>query len=202
MRRNHFSYLLLFMIFAFFYCSPSKIERTFSNEEKLIKEINYLLSDPSLANAEIGLYIESLSDNRTVFRQNEYKLFVPASNQKLYTTAAALENLGSDFHFKTEFYSHGKIENNILNGDLIVRGMGDPSISGRFKNDDVLAYFSDWADSLKSKGITKISGKLIGNDSYFSGSKLGYGWNWVTTDVADPYTVGTGMMSLSGIRHK
>ncbi|MCB0283705.1 MAG: D-alanyl-D-alanine carboxypeptidase/D-alanyl-D-alanine-endopeptidase [Calditrichaeota bacterium] len=165
-------------IFLFISCAPTKIEHSLTNREKFIQEVNYLVDDPELANAQVGLYIEALKDNETIYSHNEKKLFVPASNEKLYTTASALELLDSTYQFKTEFYQSGKINAGVLDGNLIVRGMGDPSISGRFRDSDILAFFKDWADSLKAHGINEIDGDLIGNESFFSGNKLGYGWNW------------------------
>ncbi len=157
---------------------PPRIQKSLTPAEKITSQIKYILDDPVLANAQIGVYIQSISDNSVLFKQNEYKLFVPASNQKLYTTASALELLGENFRYETRFISEGDVSDSTLLGNLIIRGQGDPSISGRFRQKDVLAYFNDWADSLKSKGIVKIDGSLIGDESYFKGNKLGWGWNW------------------------
>jgi D-alanyl-D-alanine carboxypeptidase/D-alanyl-D-alanine-endopeptidase (penicillin-binding protein 4) len=56
--------------------------------------------------------------------------------------------------------------------------MGDPSISGRYSDQDVLGFFSQWRDTLLILGIKEISGDIIGNESYFSNPRLGYGWWW------------------------
>lgn len=144
----------------------------------LEKEIACLLSDPNLQNATIGLYIESINDNKVIFRQNEHRLFTPASNMKLYTTAASLTKLGPKWKFTTPVYADGLISDSTLTGDLIIQGHGDPAISGRFYQNDPLAIFRSWADSLKLKGIRKIEGDLLADDSFFSGNRLGEGWQW------------------------
>ncbi len=168
--------ILALLVLSFISCIPHKLKREVSSTESLVSQIEYLVNDPILANAQIGLYIESIKDNRIIFQQNENKLFVPASNQKLFTTAAALDNLGREYRFRTEVYAFGEISDSTLNGDLVIRGMGDPSISGKFRDGDAIAIFREWADSLKAKGIAKISGDIIGNEGFFTDQKLGNGW--------------------------
>jgi len=163
--------------------------------DKLSDDISYLLDDPNLANAHIGLYIERVNDGRIIYKQNEYRLFVPASNQKLYTSACALDKLGPDFRFETAFYARGEVSNDTLYGDLIVRGKGDPTISGRFHDGDVLACFKQWADSLAAAGIRYVTGDLVGDESYFSGDALGFGWNW--DDEPYWYTAQIGALSFN-----
>ena len=145
---------------------------------RLREEINYLLNDPNLDNANIGIYIESLSDSKVIFNQNEHKLFVPASNMKLFTSAASLVRLGKQFRYQTIIGTDSALSDSILAGNLIIRGVGDPSISGKFYDGDILACFNNWADSLKNRGIIKITGNLIGDNSYFESDILAEGWNW------------------------
>jgi len=186
--------LLLFLIF-FFSCTPPNKKIEISPTENLIAQIKYLINDPVLFNAQIGIYVESIKDNKVIFRQNEQKLFVPASNQKIFTTAAALENLGSEYRFRTEFYAFGEISDSVLNGNLVIRGFGDPSISGKFRNGDALAFFREFADSLKNKGIAKITGDIIGNEGFFTDKKLGSGWNW--DDETHSYAAQIGALSFN-----
>ncbi|MEK4698185.1 D-alanyl-D-alanine carboxypeptidase/D-alanyl-D-alanine-endopeptidase [Solibacillus sp. FSL R7-0668] len=91
-------------------------------------------------------------------------LMRPASNMKIITGAVALEELGLDYRFQTELYCEGEIEDDILNGNLYVKGYGDPTI-----NEATLQHF---ADQLVQKGITAINGYLIGDDTYFTGDTL------------------------------
>lgn len=91
-------------------------------------------------------------------------LMRPASNMKIITGAAALEELGLDYRFQTELYCEGEIEDGILNGNLYVKGYGDPTI-----NEATLQHF---ADQLVQNGITTINGHLIGDDTYFTGDTL------------------------------
>ena len=109
---------------------------------------------------------------------NSEKLIVPASNQKLYTTAAVLDALGSDFTYTTHLYRTGEIVDSVLYGDIIIRGVGDPSISGIFYEDDRLFVFKKWAKQLRNEGIKEISGSLIANIGYFTWEKYPKGWDW------------------------
>jgi len=172
-----FSFGFFLLLFS---CNPQlqapNVKQT--QQEKLIKKINLLIDDPNLAAAHIGVYIEALKDRSLIYRHEAAKLFIPASNLKLYTTACALELLGPDYRFRTEFYIKGSVKDSVLIGDLIVRGMGDPSISGRYRDGDKQAYFKDWADSLRHYGINQIDGQIIADDGFFNDNVLADGWNW------------------------
>src|SRR5690606_5854218 len=92
------------------------------------------------------------------------RLMRPASNMKILTGAAAIVELGLDYRFKTEIYIDGNVEDHTLNGDIYVKGYGDPTI-----NEAALKRFSE---VLRECGILHVSGKLIGDDTYFSGDTL------------------------------
>ncbi len=156
----------------------SEVKVPTSNRKQLKSQISTLVNDPNLANGLVGIHIESLKDGSVLYSQNEHKIFMPASNMKLFTSAAGLVKLGPEFRYKTDFKYLGKMTDNTLNGDLIIKGAGDPTISGRFRDENLLAYFEDWADSLKKHGIDRIEGDLIGDISAFSGPPLGEGWGW------------------------
>jgi D-alanyl-D-alanine carboxypeptidase/D-alanyl-D-alanine-endopeptidase (penicillin-binding protein 4) len=156
----------------------SKVPESQSNTKNLQDKLAYFISDPNLFNAQVGLYVESVDNGEIIFTHNEYKLFISASNMKIFTTATALLRFGPGFTYKTNIYQSSTITDSVLKGDLIVRGSGDPSLASRYSNGDSRLLFRDWADSLLSKGIKKIEGNLIGDASYFQTDALGYGWQW------------------------
>lgn len=136
-------------------------------------------------------FIESLSNQEafwslTVLNEqgvkvedvNSHKLIIPASNQKLYTLAAVLDRLGSDFRYTTNIYGSGKLVGSTWQGDLIIKGSGDPTISGFLYNDDREFVFKSFLAQLKSKGISKIDGSLIADVSYFDNEVYPTGWDW------------------------
>lgn len=146
--------------------------------KELGKQIDDIFNDPNFNNANWGVVIQSLETGEFIYKRNEEKLFMPASNMKLFTTAAGLFLLTPEYQFKTHLYINGEIDGTVLYGDLIVRGTGDPAISGRFYNGDILKVFNDWADSLISFGIDEIYGNIIGDDNAFDNLLLGSGWAW------------------------
>lgn len=105
-------------------------------------------------------------------------LIVPASNQKLFTTAAVLNGLGSDYTFTTKMYAYGSIRDSVLIGDLIIEGSGDPSISGFFYNDDREYVFSSFAHQLRTSGINAIQGAVVADISRFDDQPFPKGWDW------------------------
>jgi D-alanyl-D-alanine carboxypeptidase/D-alanyl-D-alanine-endopeptidase (penicillin-binding protein 4) len=149
-----------------------------SYRSELIREIMPHLNDPVFQNAIWGVHVIDLNTGASLFSRNAQVSMVPASNTKLYTTAAALELLGTDFRYETRVWTNGSIQNGVLTGDLIVEGSGDPTISGRFNEDDRTKTFRDWAADLKSKGITRINGNIIGDDTIFDDVALGSSWSW------------------------
>ncbi len=186
----------LSLLLLFVQCSTFRfVSQREARYQTVRRQIEFLLSDPTLANAHIGIYIESLKDGRVVFQNNPFKLMVPASNLKLFTTSAALINLGPEFRFRTEIYASAAPGDSTLNGDLIVKGSGDPSISGRFYHGDGLFVFKSWADSLRHLGIKEITGDLIGDNRYFKEPSFGEGWSW--DDESYWYSAHTSALSFN-----
>lgn len=122
------------------------------------------------------MLVKSLKTGEIIYKRNADKLFIPASNMKLFTGAAALLLLGPDFVYDTNFYVNGDLEKGVLKGDLIIQGSGDPTISNRFYEGNKTKLFEDWADTLKAKGIWVIKGNIYGDDSSFDNVGLGKGW--------------------------
>ncbi len=122
-----------------------------------------------------GIYIQDLNSGRILYRRNEDKLLIPASNQKLITTATALDVLGSDYRYQTTLYLDGEIQDSVLRGDLLLEGAGDPTFgSARFGQKDPLRR---WADSLAAMGVTRIEGRIIGDDDIFDDFRYAPGWD-------------------------
>ncbi|HEX9740405.1 MAG TPA: D-alanyl-D-alanine carboxypeptidase/D-alanyl-D-alanine-endopeptidase, partial [Ignavibacteriaceae bacterium] len=141
-------------------------------------QMDDIFNDPNFSNAEWGVLIQSLETGEYFYKRNEDKLFRPASNLKLFTTAAGLILLGGEYRFSTSVFMNGTLDGSSLKGNLIVQGGGDPTISGRFYDGDIYKVFNDWADSLLAAGIDEINGNIIGDDNLFDDVGLGKGWAW------------------------
>ena len=132
------------------------------------------------------MQVRSSGRDETLYSLNQHTLLIPASTTKLVTLAAAADGLGWDFRFETLLLASGPINDGVLNGDLVVRGTGDPTIGGRGASapDDPDHLFADWATTLKAAGIHRIAGRVIGDDraigngAAWAGSRLGDGWTW------------------------
>ncbi len=142
---------------------------------ELIERIRERLDDERINNAHWGVLIESLDTGEVWYEQNGRRMFIPASNQKVPTTAAAFLSLGPDFTFTTHLCHTGEVNGNTLEGDLVVFGNGDPTLYERF-HDDSRDVFRQWAHLLKEMGIERITGDVIGDDNAWEDSHTGSGW--------------------------
>ncbi|WP_138429261.1 D-alanyl-D-alanine carboxypeptidase/D-alanyl-D-alanine endopeptidase [Fodinibius saliphilus] len=118
------------------------------------------------------------SSGQILEQYNKEKLVQPASNLKLLTSAAVLNELGPDYTFKTKVYGIGYQAGSTWEGDIIIRGTGDPSISGTFYNENRFHVFNKFFSAIDSMGIQKINGNLIGNTSFFDEQPYPKGWSW------------------------
>jgi D-alanyl-D-alanine carboxypeptidase/D-alanyl-D-alanine-endopeptidase (penicillin-binding protein 4) len=143
--------------------------------QQLRWSIDSLVNQPKFARASLGFLVVDPKTGDTLYSHNAGKLFIPASNQKLLTSSTALAQLGADYRFRTTFVTRGKITNGVLDGDLIVIGRGDPTISDRVKGNAML-FLQGVADSLVTRGIRRISGTLRAGGDAFADSIYGYGW--------------------------
>jgi D-alanyl-D-alanine carboxypeptidase/D-alanyl-D-alanine-endopeptidase (penicillin-binding protein 4) len=159
-------------------CTPSvTVREQISSIDRLRAELGAKFEDPNFFNANWGVIIQSLQTGEIIYQRNEQKSFMPASNMKLFTTSAALTSLTPDFRYTTTLIANGSIIGGILDGDLILKGSGDPTISGRYNGGKVTETFEQWADSAKAKGIWEIKGNLVGDDNCFDEDFYGDGWD-------------------------
>ncbi|MBS1810159.1 MAG: D-alanyl-D-alanine carboxypeptidase/D-alanyl-D-alanine-endopeptidase [Acidobacteria bacterium] len=161
-------------------------------QAELQSRLASLLDHPKFAPARWGVRIIT-SDGRVIFERDADKLFMPASNMKLYTTAATLDAFGPDHKFKTSVYAAANVSRNgTMKGNLILYGRGDPNLSARFDLTaegkpnpideylaaDKITAIEKLADQIQARGIKVIQGDLIGDESYFATDGLGAGWEW------------------------
>src|SRR3954469_15240986 len=153
----------------------------------LRRAIDSVVNAPEFANGHWGVLVVNTRGD-TLYSHNAGKLFMPASNQKILTSAVAFTQLGPDYRYRTSFVAHGAIEGGVLNGDLGVVGRGDPSVSDHMRG-DAMQPLRDIADSLAARGITRIRGRLLAEGNAFPEAVLGFGWSW--SDFEDDYSAPT-----------
>lgn len=150
-----------------------------SSVADLQSRISEITHRVGLSRAQIGVKISSLDTGRVIYEENAEKLYMPASNMKIYTVAAAIDRLGPDFRFVTSVYAPAKPDpTGRVTGDLIIYGRGDPSISAAFNNGDYWKGINDLAQKIADSGLKRVEGDLVGDESYFRGPQLGAGWEW------------------------
>lgn len=173
MKRNSF-----FIIFFFVCCIACAQDiNTFIAELK---------KEPELQNASVGLCVMDAQSGTVLCEHNSKLSLTPASTMKIITTASALQILGKDFKYETLIQHNGTFDkaSGVLNGDLIIKGSGDPSLNSEYfrKPEDSLFIVNKWAGILKEKGIRKITGQLILDVSCFEEDIPG---TWVWGDIGN-----------------
>jgi len=128
---------------------------------------------PGVERATWGIAVQSLTRNELLFDLNPRTLMVPASVAKLVSVATAVDTVGWDYRFTTTLRASGPVEGGILRGDLIIVGSGDPAIGGRGGDD-----FTTWVDALKTAGIHRIEGRVVGVDDSYEEPRPGFAWSW------------------------
>lgn len=150
--------------------------------------VDSLISQPKFRSAEFGVLIVDPVRGDTIFSHNAGKLLLPASNMKIVTSAVAMKELGPDYRYKTTFAVRGAIRDSVLDGDLIVIGRGDPSISDTLRG-SAMSVMYGFADSLAARGIRRITGALVSGGNAFPDSIYGESWGW--DDLGEYYGAGT-----------
>src|SRR5688500_16647099 len=125
-----------------------------------------------------GVLVVSLTRGDTLYKHNADQMLSPASTMKLFTTAVALERLGPDHRFSTDVLRAGEIApDGTLNGNLIIRGDGDPAFSSRWVPGGYDAPVRALARSVAARGIKRVRGHVFGDATAFNDSTIPEGWH-------------------------
>ena len=156
-------------------------------EPKAVRDrIERVLTQPDIARAFWGVEAVSLQTGKTLFTYNGDKLFTPASNTKLFTTAAALALIGPDYRFQTTVETNGTLDKyGRLTGDVVLIGRGDPNLSGRNlpytsgpqRRQPPMIVLQQLADQVSLKGVKYIDGDIVGDDTFFAFERYADGWS-------------------------
>jgi serine-type D-Ala-D-Ala carboxypeptidase/endopeptidase (penicillin-binding protein 4) len=153
--------------------------------DALRASIDSLVNAPQFRNAHWGVLIVDPAKGDTLYSHNAGKLFMPASNMKLLTSSTALTALGPDFRYRTAIVARGSVQSGVLDGDLLVFGRGDPTVSDHMRG-DAMRPLLDVADSLSARGVHRVTGRVIAAGNAFPGPVFGFGWSW--SDFEDDYS--------------
>ena len=150
--------------------------------------------DGRLDRAHWGVAVYDLGAARWVTLYNADRWFVPASNLKLVVSATALERLGPDYAFRTSLYGTAEIDDGELEGDLVLYGRGDPNLSGRHAP-GMLSIFEGLADSLVARGLERVRGDLVADESFFDDDRTR--GDWVAYDLLWWYAAPVGALGFN-----
>ncbi len=157
------------------------------------KVFTEFLQHKTLKNASIGFYAYNLTDNKAIINHNGDLALIPASSLKLITTATALEILGENHRFTTTISYSGKIENGVLNGDIIINGGGDPSLGSHRYRSYYGDFMNNWAAEIKKLSIDSINGKIIADASIFDNEVPP---TWIWQDLGNYFGAGANGLSI------
>lgn len=173
----------LLVLFSFSGQSPAP--------SSLQRELNRFAADPALKNASWGFTVIDVETGRTIVSHNEHQSLVPASTQKVLTTASALMMLGANFRYQTTIGYSGQIDaNGILQGDLVIKGSGDPAFGSGAMHDtlNLSRVFTGWLQAIRNAGIRQISGRVLADESVFDQELIPRKWLW--EDMGNYYGAG------------
>ncbi len=140
----------------------------------LQRDLTALLDRPGLQRATWGIAVESLRTGERLFAHNPGALLVPGSVMKVVTAAAVGAAVGWDHVLTTTVTVAGTIDAGTLTGDLLLHGGGDPATLGDGGTDLVSAI----RDALAARGVSRITGRVIGDDNAVEEPRPGLAWSW------------------------
>ncbi|HVF31126.1 MAG TPA: D-alanyl-D-alanine carboxypeptidase/D-alanyl-D-alanine-endopeptidase [Pyrinomonadaceae bacterium] len=152
------------------------------------------LARPELRRGQVGVKIVSMNTGKVIFDQNSEKYFMPASNMKNFTVAAALEKLTPDYKFVTSVFAPSMPDSNGVVRSLRIYGRGDVSISTAFfplddsdkdpvtgKVDETKVYYKGidrLVEKIAAAGVKRIEGELVADETFFTGNPVPGSWEW------------------------
>lgn len=134
----------------------------------LAQQLAAALHSTKIKSAETGAVVYDLQTGQVVFALHAERSLHPASNEKLGTTYAALTALGPSFRIETDVLGDGTQDGTTWQGDVVLKGYGDPTLSA--------ADLRSLAHQVARDGITRINGRVIGDESWFDTRRVGAGW--------------------------
>lgn len=135
------------------------------------------LAATSIRSGSWGMMVVSLSHGDTLFSINADVPHLPASTQKVLTSALAFDALGPQYRYHTDVLRTGTMKDGVVDGDLILRGDGDPSLSARFIGGKPDAAMDSLAIRVVRAGVRSVTGRVIGDASAFEARSIPAGWH-------------------------
>lgn len=156
--------------------------------------VKWLLQAPYMRGASFSLVVKDVQEGRMVYSYDTDRLQSPASVLKTVATATALEILGEDYRYPTTLEYDGILENGTLEGNLYIKGSGDPSLGSSHFAPGQNKFLSTWIAALQKAGIKHITGSVISDESIFDTE--GVSIKWLREDMGNYYAPGSYGISI------
>ena len=156
--------------------------------------VKWLLQAPYMRGASFSLVVKDVQEGKTVYSYDTDRLQSPASVLKTVATATALEILGEDYRYPTTLEYDGILENGTLEGNLYIKGSGDPSLGSSHFAPGQNKFLSTWIAALQKAGIKHITGSVISDESIFDTE--GVSIKWIREDMGNYYAPGSYGISI------
>src|SRR5262245_62999186 len=143
-------------------------QATAAGQTPLARKLSHALAVPHVSRAHTSALAVDLATGQQLYARNLGLSLVPASNEKLAVTYASLLALGPSFRFSTDVLGEGELDGTLWRGDIVLKGYGDPTLSTL----DLLSLSSQ----LRSQGIRRVTGQVIGDESFFDAKRMAPGW--------------------------
>jgi len=176
---------ILFATFTILLAAQASLARP---PATLQADVAKILNRPSLRCAHVGIIIMSLPDGEVWYSSNPDRLFLPASNVKLFVAAAALDQLTPQFRYQTHVRWAPSPQDGVLRGDIFIKGYGDPAL--------LFTHIAALAESVRDSGISHITGRVVADDTAFDSVR--YGAGWMLEDLPWYYAAEISALSLNG----
>lgn len=149
-----------------------------------------------IRSGQFGIMVVSLTRGDTLFSRNAGTPLLPASTMKMLTTAVALDRLGPKYQFSTDVLYDGTLgSDGTINGNVYLKGDGDPSLSGRYLQGGPDAPMKFLAEQLAARGVKHVTGEVVGDASAFDDQRVPEGW--LTRYLQSGYAARVSALSLN-----
>jgi D-alanyl-D-alanine carboxypeptidase/D-alanyl-D-alanine-endopeptidase (penicillin-binding protein 4) len=132
--------------------------------------IDAILNNPKLTDSQASIIVKDAVTGEVLYDHHGNQRAIPGSNNKIATVAGAFEVLGEDFTFATELIGTDRPVDGVIDGDLYLRGSGDPSM--------LIEDYQRLAADLADAGVSTVTGDLVADDTAFDDERHGEEWAW------------------------
>ena len=193
--RKGYSVRLLLLVFACFSLAGVPLWGQVLDTQGLKSALDGLMDSSLVNGASVAVAFYAPEDSSLIYGYGAGKELMPASLQKLYTGIGALETYGPGHRFQTEIGIRGKVRDGVLEGDLVIKGGGDPTWMEAFYPEGPHRVFEMWADSLKARDIRRVRGNLVGDISLYP--TYPYNPSWEAHNLPYGFSPGVGALSFN-----